>query len=78
MVLILAGAGLVQTYYWRITGLPFMTVRNQYLMPWLIWRFIVAWFFAAGFILLIWDFFAFGLPKQKADSKKRKILAIKT
>lgn len=67
MVLILSGAGLVQMYYARMLGVPFIRVRNQYLSTWLTWRFIIGWVFAAGLTLIVWDFFAFGLPMREQE-----------
>ncbi len=55
MVISLTLAGIVQTYLWRVQGIDFMVVREQYLVSYMVGRLIFGWVFAAGTTLLIWN-----------------------
>jgi hypothetical protein len=65
MVLAFTGAGIVQTYLYRLIGLDFMTVRTQYTA---FWMFFV-WFFGLvvfmpGVTIYLWDIFALSRPAK--------------
>ncbi len=51
-------AGIVQVYLWRIVGLDFMTVKNQYVAFWIFWVWIFGLaVFLPGTLIYLWDFF---------------------
>ena len=67
MVLAFAFAGIVQTYLWRILGMDFMVVREEYVSFWIFWVwFFGLVFFLPGVILYVWNFFT--LKEKPADS----------
>ena len=51
-------AGVVQVYLYRLLGLPFMTVRTQFVAFWLFWVFFFGLvLFLPGVLIYLWDFF---------------------
>ncbi len=57
MVMSLTVAGVLQTYLWRVLGMDFMVVRDQYLAFWLFWRLLFGGaLLAPGVVLFVWDF----------------------
>jgi nitric oxide reductase subunit B len=63
MVLAFTIAGILQTYLWRVVGLDFMVVRDQYLAPYMA-AILTAGvlMFVPGVALFAWDFFSASRP----------------
>lgn len=58
MVFAFGIAGIVQTYLWRILGMDFMTVREDYVSFWMFWVwFFGLVFFLPGVLIYLWNFF---------------------
>lgn len=63
IVLAFTLAGVVQVYLYRLLGMPFMTVRTQFLGFWLFWVFFFGLtLFLPGVLIFVWDFF--GLEQE--------------
>lgn len=61
MVMAFTIAGIVQTYLWRVAGLDFMAVRQQYVTPYMAAVLAAgASMFVPGVALFAWDFFHVG------------------
>ncbi len=58
IVLAFTLAGIVQVYLYRLLGMPFMTVRTQFVGFWLFWVFFFGLtLFLPGVLIYIWDYF---------------------
>jgi nitric oxide reductase subunit B len=69
MVISLTMAGTVQVYLERMVGMPFITVKTQYMTFWFVWRLIFGSLAFTGVVVYIADLLSFGLgpqPRQAA------------
>ncbi len=65
IVLSFTAAGIVQVYLYRLLGMPFMTVRTQFVSFWLFWVFFFGLvLFLPGVLVYMWDFL--GLEAEAA------------
>lgn len=81
IVLSFTAAGIVQVYLYRLLGMPFMTVRTQFVGFWLFWVFFFGLvLFLPGVLITVWDFFSLesetGEPEAEGVRLRYPLLAL--